>query len=119
MMKKLVLTSLLLLNFSFVCATDIEPSKIPTVKPANSYKNGIYCPAPYTIIRPCVKCKLELRTSSDGKRHRVDSVCLEYQDICSNEKDNHPAFQPNDNFCGEKEFYKNLSPEIKKELRIK
>lgn len=119
-MKKLFILFCSAITVSSVTiAEEISPSKMPTLKPANSYKNGIYCPDPYQIIRPCVKCKMELVTSPDGKRHNVNKVCLEYQNICSSEQYTHPAFQPNDNFCGEKEFFKNLPPDIKNELRAK
>ncbi|MBS6603139.1 MAG: hypothetical protein KH301_05225 [Brachyspira sp.] len=78
MMKKLILTSLILLNASFVYASDIEPAKIPTVQNRNT------CPKPFYIITPCTKMEKHI-DDKNGIKH-IYHVCIERKQACSNEK---------------------------------
>lgn len=113
-MKKLFISFFIaIVAFSAVIAEEISPSKIPTKAVSQNNKDGIYCPAPYKLIKPCVNCKTELKYTPNGQPY-ILKTCLKWKLMCSNEEIKMEC----DEDCGLSKLLKQLNPEVRRQLNM-
>lgn len=113
-MKKLFISfCIAVIATSSAMAEEISPSKMPTKAVPQNNKYGIYCPAPYKLMKPCVNCKTELKYTPNGQPYIV-KTCLKWKLMCSNEEIKMECEED----CGLSELLKKLSPEVRRRLNI-